>query len=81
MWLRDSLPKDVAGIRCIIYGYDSALDEGNSFQSIEDLAVSFIRHLKTSGWTAPSSKPLIILGHSLGGIILRKALIYLANSG
>lgn len=41
MWLRDSLPHDLPGIRVLIYGYDSHLAGSNSFQDLEAIASSF----------------------------------------
>lgn len=51
----------------------------NSFQSIRDLAVGLIEQLKAQGWTLSSCKPLLFLAHSLGGLILKEALVILAN--
>ena len=50
-------------------------------QTIDDLASSFIARLKSIGRALLSAKPLIIIAHSLGGILLRNALIQLASSG
>ncbi|CAG9947930.1 unnamed protein product [Clonostachys rosea f. rosea IK726] len=41
-----------------------------SFQSIPDLAVSFINSLKNIGWSSPNAKPAALLAHSLGGAIV-----------
>ncbi|KIW27208.1 uncharacterized protein PV07_06967 [Cladophialophora immunda] len=81
MWLRDQLPRDFPTVRCMIYGYDTKLVESNSFQSLDDLARSFIHHLLTIGRAEHSARPLILLGHSLGGILVKRALLYLAGSG
>jgi hypothetical protein len=63
------------------YGYDSKLQDSQSFQSIEDLAISFVNHLKTIGADAVSAKPLILIAHSLGGLVVKRAIIDLARSG
>ncbi|OQV02052.1 NACHT domain-containing protein [Cladophialophora immunda] len=81
MWLRDQLPRDFPTVRCMIYGYDTKLVESKSFQSLDDLARSFIHHLLTIGRAEHSARPLILLGHSLGGILVKRALLYLAGSG
>jgi hypothetical protein len=81
MWLRDQLPNDFRTIRCMLYGYDTKLLGSNSFQNIDDLARSFISHLKTIGRAEYSARPLLLLGHSLGGILVKRALVYLAGSG
>ncbi|KAK3319651.1 hypothetical protein B0T19DRAFT_270056 [Cercophora scortea] len=79
MWIRDSLPLVVPGARAIIYGYDSDLMEAHSFQTISDIATSLILHLKAGDWNLPSSKPVIFLAHSLGGIVLKDAIVQAAD--
>jgi hypothetical protein len=81
VWLRDRLPKDMPAIRPIIYGYDTKLVKSESVQTIDHLASSFVARLKSVGRALSSAKPLIIVAHSLGGILLRRALIQMASSG
>jgi hypothetical protein len=81
VWLRDRLPKDMPSIRPIIYGYDAKLVKSESVQTIEDLASSFIASLRSIGRPSLSAKPLIIMAHSLGGILLKSALTQMAGSG
>lgn len=52
-----------------------------SFQTVDDIALSLIVRLRTIGRSSPSAKPSIFLAHSLGGIVLKRALVLLANSG
>ncbi|KAI1442947.1 hypothetical protein F5Y02DRAFT_395013 [Annulohypoxylon stygium] len=80
MWIRDALPMSLPHLRPIIYGYDSKLLESHSFQSTFDLAVALISQLKANGWESPMCKPLAFLAHSLGGIILKQALVLLAST-
>ena len=80
MWIRDSLPNDLLGVRTIVYGYDSKLVDSSSFQSIRDLACTLITQLETYGWTLSSAKPLCFLAHSLGGLVLREAMVQLDSS-
>ncbi|KAI0879929.1 uncharacterized protein GGS22DRAFT_176360 [Annulohypoxylon maeteangense] len=80
MWIRDELPSIMPETRISIYGYDTALVGSKSFQSIQDLAISLIGHIKASGQSLPSAKPLIFLAHSLGGIVLKEAFTILADS-
>lgn len=81
MWLRDLLPKDLPSIRSIIYGYDTTLLMSEPFQTVDDIALSLIVKLRSIGRSSPSAKPSIFLAHSLGGIVLKRALVLLANSG
>lgn len=77
MWVRDALPKAFPSIRVVLFGYDTTLVKSNSFQTIDDLSLSLVNNLKTSGFAL--TKPLIFLAHSLGGIIVKGALVASAN--
>lgn len=79
MWIRDELPRCLPSIRFILYGYDTTLRPSNSFQTITDLANSFIDVLRAYGWTSPTAKPLLFLAHS--GVLLKQTLMMLAGSG
>lgn len=79
MWIRDELPQRLPSIRFLTYGYDTALSQSQSFQTIRDLAISLIETMKTIGWYAPSSKPVLFLAHSLGGVVLKQALVLMAG--
>lgn len=81
MWLRDQLPHDFPTIRVLIYGYDTKLLKSESFQTIDDLALSFIEQLKSIGKSRTFTKPLLVFAHSLGGLMVKRALCLLAGSG
>jgi len=80
MWIRDSLPKHLRGTRALLYGYNTKLHESNSFQRIPDLARELINQLSTYGWGTQSSVHLAFLAHSLGGLVLKQALVELDKS-
>jgi triacylglycerol esterase/lipase EstA (alpha/beta hydrolase family) len=71
---------DVTSIRSMIYGYDTTLSDSESFQTVQDISISFVARLAAAGRSSPSAKPLIFLAHSLGGIVLKHALLEMANS-
>lgn len=81
MWLRDRLPQDVPQLRSLIYGYDTKLVKSRSFQDLDDIAWTFIARLKEIRRSLPPAKSLVLLAHSLGGILLKRALILLAHDG
>ncbi|KAK4947025.1 hypothetical protein LTR10_014167 [Elasticomyces elasticus] len=81
MWLRDQLPSDFPSIRVLIYGYDTKLLKSESFQTVDDLAVSLIAQLRSIGKTQTFTKPLLIVAHSLGGLLVKRALCLLAGCG
>lgn len=80
MWLRDGLPKDLPGVRTITYGYDTQLSASKSFQSTYDIAMALVNRLTSVGFGWRSAKPIVFLAHSLGGIVLKEALVILAPS-
>ncbi|KAI8403830.1 hypothetical protein FOFC_15320 [Fusarium oxysporum] len=86
MWLRDSLPNDLTHedttapiARVMIYGYGSSVANSNNFQNLEDLSTSFYNSLLALA-RAPTAKPIIFVAHSLGGLIVKQALITLSKS-
>ena len=79
MWLRDRLPRDVPQLRSLIYGYDTKIFKSHSFQDLDDIARSFIESLKEIRRTSASTNSLVFLAHSLGGIVLKRALVLLVR--
>ncbi len=81
MWIRDEMPRYRPSTRFLVYGYDTTLVNSRSFQSISDLALTLVSELGANGWMSPTTKPLIFLAHSLGGVILKQAIVTLASMG
>ena len=79
MWLRDALPHDLPGARVLTYGYDTRLADSNSFQNLEDVALTFRASLRIALGSRPPDRPLIFIAHSLGGLVLKQALIQMAS--
>ncbi|KAI3333095.1 hypothetical protein F4824DRAFT_491112 [Ustulina deusta] len=76
MWLRDYLPKDIPNHRVILYGYNTKLQESQSKQSIEDLGATFMENITSfRDATESSQRPIIFIGHSLGGLVIKEALL------
>ncbi|PVF99568.1 hypothetical protein CPB86DRAFT_290098, partial [Serendipita vermifera] len=75
MWLKDLLPLDIPNARILTYGYDSDARRftHTSTQSIFRHAETFVEDL-TLARSANPERPIIFVAHSLGGIILKKAL-------
>jgi hypothetical protein len=74
------MPKEIANTRSIIYGYDTQLIHSKSVKGIEEIAIALICKMKSIGWSNPSSKPFIMLAHSLGGIVLKQAVALMAGT-
>ncbi|PVF91575.1 hypothetical protein CPB86DRAFT_878439 [Serendipita vermifera] len=75
MWLKDLLPLDIPNARILTYGYDSDTRRftHTSKQSIFCHAETFVEDLILARNANPE-RPIIFIAHSLGGIILKKAL-------
>lgn len=79
MWLCDNLPRDLPAARVMIYGYASELQDSTSFEQLDDLAGAL--QIAVSQLIVPATrKPLILIGHSLGGLLIKEALIRIADS-
>ncbi|KAI5460666.1 hypothetical protein BGZ63DRAFT_488681 [Mariannaea sp. PMI_226] len=86
MWLRDSLPHDLtceetgqSMARVMTYGYESSVAGSENIQNIEDLATKFHSSLLALA-TAPTMRPIILIAHSLGGLVVKQALMALSKS-
>ncbi|KAB8532562.1 hypothetical protein FH972_025507 [Carpinus fangiana] len=79
LWLRDQLPLDVPGARAVLYGYDTQLIESSSFQDIQDLARMLVFKLRSNCLVSSSARSIVFFAHSLGGILLKQALLFLAS--
>ena len=80
MWIRDALPKFFPFARPIIYGYDTQLCNAYSFQSVRDIALTLVNHLRVVVNSSPTKRALVFIAHSLGGIVLKEALVCLSCS-
>ncbi|KAK4080787.1 hypothetical protein Trihar35433_1892 [Trichoderma harzianum] len=86
MWLQDALPSDLLNTlshrpmaRVMIYGHKSNVYKSRSVQDIDDLSTALHSNLLAL-IQAPRTRPIILMGHSLGGLIVKKTLITLSKS-
>ena len=76
VWLRDFAPEDVPHARFITYGYDSAVAASDSNQGIAELAHTLLDGLVIfRRRTQTQRRPLCFVCHSLGGVVLKEALV------
>ena len=75
LWLRDYLPEEVPSARIMTFGYDSTVAFSNSVARIEDKALDLLNRLGAQRDESTSRRPVVFICHSLGGIVVKKALI------
>ena len=76
VWLRDFGPRDVPRARWITYGYDSAVAASDNTQGVRELAHTFLDGLATfRRRTRTEQRPMCFVCHSLGGVVLKEALV------
>ncbi|KAK8235219.1 hypothetical protein HDK90DRAFT_236789 [Phyllosticta capitalensis] len=84
MWLRDGLCESFPSARVLIYGYDTRLQNSSAFQSLQDLGLDFshklVAQIKSSIRTSRGMRPIVLVGQSLGGLVIKEALCQLAYS-
>ncbi|MCJ1399212.1 hypothetical protein MMC11_002414 [Xylographa trunciseda] len=75
LWLRDFLPQQISA-RVMSYGYNSAAAFTTSVAGIEDFALMLLNEIRFKRSTIQEkARPIIFVCHSLGGIVVKKALI------
>ncbi|KAI1173201.1 hypothetical protein F4777DRAFT_558875 [Nemania sp. FL0916] len=78
-WLRDLLPQNLPGLRVMTWGYDANTHSSRQvnfqymFQHAEQLVSELTARRKL---TQSFHRPIIFIGHSLGGLVVKSALIH-----
>lgn len=82
MWLCDLLPPKISDARIMTFGYTSGLrDDDNAALRLEDYADSLSRQLgRLRSSTQTTSRPLILVCHSMGGLVSRLAMTRLFSA-
>lgn len=74
MWLADNIKKDMPTVRVMIYGYETGLQKNTSFNQFPDLAGPLLIAIQQI-LASNHKRPVLLLGHSLGGLLVKQALI------
>jgi hypothetical protein len=80
MWLRDSALDELPKARIYTFGYNSAVAFSRNTSSIRDYAAALLEALAAKR-RAPEhrTRPIIFVCHSLGGIVVKQAIIKANN--
>ncbi|TVY71558.1 Vegetative incompatibility protein HET-E-1 [Lachnellula suecica] len=75
-WPQEWLPKDPA-FKCVrvhSFGYDSDWAKGKGgCQNVHHFGKSLLGELSTSPHVGHSTTPIVLIGHSMGGLVIKKA--------
>lgn len=76
VWLKDKdfLPRDIPYARVLLYSYNANVILHPSTIGVTEQAVNLLERLRQERVDAPN-RPLIFICHSLGGIVVKKALV------
>ncbi|KAH8691538.1 hypothetical protein BGW36DRAFT_388505 [Talaromyces proteolyticus] len=75
LWLRTFLPKDIANVRIMTFGYNSNFVRDTATGNTYNFAENLLAALRRKRPGEARRRPLIFIGHSLGGIVIKQALI------
>ncbi|KAL9069014.1 MAG: hypothetical protein Q9157_006304, partial [Trypethelium eluteriae] len=76
VWLRDGLPSDIKDARILSYGYPSELVKCKMQRYVIDHATDFLQRLRAMrASNVATDRPVVLIGHSLGCLIIKQALI------
>ncbi|KAI2621919.1 hypothetical protein GGS26DRAFT_255256 [Hypomontagnella submonticulosa] len=76
-WLKDLLPIHIPHARIMSFGYNSAVAASKSIGDISTFAEQLLtRVLRERNSVRQRDRPIIFIGHSLGGIVVKKMLIH-----
>ncbi|MCJ1243623.1 hypothetical protein MMC30_000820, partial [Trapelia coarctata] len=74
LWLRDFLPQQLPNARILLFGYNSNVAFNTSTAGVEEQAGSLLNKLSFKR-VDTEDRPTIFVAYSLGGIIVKKALV------
>ncbi|GKT51856.1 protein SERAC1 [Colletotrichum spaethianum] len=74
IWLRDDLPQHVPDSRIFLYQYNATAVYGKDRSTFVDKANDLLEDIRLEREDA-ESRPILFLGHSMGGLLIKQALI------
>ncbi|OTA79757.1 hypothetical protein M434DRAFT_40981, partial [Hypoxylon sp. CO27-5] len=82
LWLKDFLPKRVPHARIFIFGYNSNVAFGSAAAGLREHAENLLNLLEESRSVKKTDpeRPLMFICHSLGGLLVKRALVHSNNN-
>jgi hypothetical protein len=74
LWLKDFLPSQLPNARVLLFGYNSNVAFETSIAGVREQAVNLLNRLASKREDA-EERSIIFVAHSLGGIIVKRALV------
>lgn len=80
MWLRDLLPTDLPGAHVYTYFYDSTVVFSRNTETIRDYGRRLLENLRLiRSRKEDQTRPIIFVCHSMGGIVVKQAMLLAHN--
>lgn len=79
LWLREDLPEYVPQSRIYLYEYNSTAVYGNDRSTFIDKANELLEAIRAKR-DGVETRPILLLGHSMGGLLIKQALINAHNN-
>ncbi|PVH70814.1 hypothetical protein DL98DRAFT_521398, partial [Cadophora sp. DSE1049] len=79
LWLRDELPQHVPETRIFLYEYNSTAVYGKDRDTFIGKANELLEAIRIER-RGTESRPILFLGHSMGGLLIKQALINAHNN-
>ncbi|MCJ1240785.1 hypothetical protein MMC14_008789 [Varicellaria rhodocarpa] len=74
LWLRDFLPSKLPSARVLLFGYNANVAFETSIAGVREQAINLLNRVASKREEA-EERPIVFVAHSLGGIIVKRALV------
>ncbi|SLM35073.1 P-loop containing nucleoside triphosphate hydrolase [Lasallia pustulata] len=74
LWLRDFLPPQLPSARVLLFGYNANVAFETSIAGVREQAINLLNRTASKREEA-EERPIVFVAHSLGGIVIKRALV------